>query len=326
MKTWKKRTLATAAAILAIVGPATAQDWPSQPITLVVPFAAGGGADPVARLVSDGLSQRLGQPVVVDFRPGAGGTVGTSLFLNAPADGHTLLLTSPTPVVNAIYTTPDLPYDANDAEPIALIAQSPTVVAASVNVEAANLAELLAYAKENPGDVTAAISGVGTVSHLAVALMQQEAGVEFNVVPYGGSGAQLADLMSGVVDFGVGFPAGFVPGVSSGRLKILGTLGPDRLEIMPDVPSTGEMGYDAMTVRGWFMVFAHKDVPDEVSTEVLGALNDLLSEPEAAARLADLGYEVVADSTQESAREWLEDERTQFKSVFESGEMNMSLQ
>jgi tripartite-type tricarboxylate transporter receptor subunit TctC len=317
---------AIAAAFSLASGVASAQSWPSQPITLIVPFAAGGGADPVARLVADGLSERLGQSVLVDFRPGAGGTVGTSMFLNAESDGHTLLLTSPTPVVNAIYTTPELPYDADDARPIALIAESPTVVAANVNVKASTLADLFSYAKENPGDVSAAISGAGTVSHLAVALMEHEAGVEFNVVPYGGSGAQLADLMSGVVDFGVGFPAGFMPGVASGRLKILGTLGPDRLDILPDVVSTREIGYDNMNVRGWFMVFAHKDVPEEVLSKVRAALNDLLAQPDAGKRLADLGYNVVADSTAESARQWLDSERTQFKTVFESGRMDMSLQ
>jgi tripartite-type tricarboxylate transporter receptor subunit TctC len=317
--------LAAATLILASSTGLMAQDWPNEPITLLVPWAAGGGTDPVARLLAEGLTDELGQPVLVDFQPGAGGTVGTAAFLNKPVDGYTLMLTSQTPVVNAMFTTPDLPYDPRDLVPIVTMTNSPTVITANANTPYNDLKEMIDYAIANPGEVNAAISGAGSVTHLAMSLIQFETGAKLNIVPYSGSGAQLADLMSGVVDIGAGFPAGFLPSVASGKLKILGTMGRERLSIVPDVPTTVELGHPDLIVGGWFMVFGQKDLSPEILARVNAATNKILKDPSVRESLEKLGYEVVADSTLESSAALVEEDRKVFNDVFSSGAMDMSL-
>lgn len=317
--------LATAAFILTTSTGAMAQEWPQEPITLLVPWAAGGGTDPVARLLAEGLTEELGQPVVVDFQPGAGGTVGTAAFLNKPADGYTLMLTSQTPVVNAMFTTPDLPYDPRDLVPIVTMTNSPTVITASAGTPYNDIKEMIDYALANPGEVNAAISGAGSVTHLAMSLIQFQSGAKLNIVPYSGSGAQLADLMSGVVDIGAGFPAGFLSGVSSGKLKILGTMGRERLSIVPEVPTTAELGHPDLVVGGWFMVFGQKDLSPDILAQVNAATNTILKDPAVIESLEKLGYEVVQDSTLESSAGLVEEDRKVFEAVFKSGAMDMTL-
>lgn len=320
-----QRALATAAAVLTISTGAMAQDWPNQPITLLVPWAAGGGTDPVARLLAEGLTDQLGQPVIVDFQAGAGGTVGTAAFLNKAADGYTLMLTSQTPVVNAMFTTPDLPYDPEDLVPIATLTNSPTVITANADAPYDDLKEMIDYAIANPGQVNAAISGAGSVTHLAMSLIQFETDAQLNIVPYSGSGAQLADLMSGVVNIGAGFPAGFLPGVNAGRLKILGTMGSERLAIVPDAATTAELGYPELVVGGWFMVFGQKDLSADIVARVNAATNTVLQDPAVQTSLQDLGYEVVLDSTPESSAALVAADREVFEKVFASGAMDMTL-
>ena len=314
---------AAAAVVASLSMPAAAEDWPSQPITLLVPWSAGGGTDPVARLLAEGLSERLGQPVLVDFHPGAAGTVGTNLLLNAKPDGYTIMITSNSPVVNAKYTVPNLPYNVEDVVPITQVTDSAVVMVANTNFPPNDFAELVKYAKENPGKVNVAISGIGGISHLAVSLVQQRADVKFTIVPYKGSGDQLSDLLSGVVDVGVGFPAGFLPGVQSGKLKFIGVMGDNRVGSLPDVPTTVELGYPNIKISAWFMMFGPKGIPQDVVNKIAAATNDFLKTEKAQKRLEELGYIVTADSTPEDAAARLKQDRADVAELFESGAMKL---
>jgi len=313
--------MATTAVFFA--GQSVAQDWPSGPIRLLVPWAAGGGTEPVARLLAEGLSERLGQPLVIDFQPGAGGTIGTNAFMGTAPDGQTLMITSQAPVVNALFTTPDLAYDPRELVAITQVTDSPTVVVANAALPVEDLRELIEYATANPGEINAAISGIGTVTHFAVSMLHHHTDAEFNIVPYSGAGAQLNDLMSGAVDIGFGFPAGFMGGVEGGLLKFLGTLGAERMDVVPDIPTSVELGYPDILVGGWFMVFGPPGLPDEIANRVAAATNDFLTTDAARERLEALGYIVIDDSTPEIAQAQIERDREAFRAVWESGAMVM---
>lgn len=303
---------------------ATAQEWPTQPIKLIVPFSAGGGSDPVARLLADGLSERLGQPVLVEFHPGASATIGTNMVAQAPADGYTLLLAPNTSVVNVKYTIPDLPYDVEDVVPVTQITGASIMVVANTAFEPDNFAEMVEYAKANPGAVNLAIQGTGGVSHYAASLIQTRTESEYNFVYYKGAGDMMADMLSGVVDVGFGFPAAFLPGVDSGRLKFISTLSAEPLDSLPDVKTTTEEGFPQIQVSSWLMLFGPKGMPQDVMDKISSASNDFLSTEAARTRLIELGYSVTADSNSEKAAEILARDRKDFQEVWESGAMEVS--
>ena len=303
---------------------ASAQEWPSEPIKMIVPFSAGGGSDPVARLLAEGLSERLGQPVLVEFQPGASATIGANMVAQAEPDGYTILLTSNTPVVNVEYTIPDLPYDMEDLVPIAEVTGSTVMIVANSNFEPNTFAEMVDYAKENPGKINLAIQGVGGLSHFAAALIEYRAGAEFNLVPYKGAGDLQADLLSGVVDMGIGFPTAFISGVEPGRLKFIGSLADERLETLPDVQTTEEQGFPQIKASAWLMLFGPKGLPQDVIDEIVVATNDFLETDEAKKSLGELGYTVPVESGPEKAAALLDRDRQDFKEIFESGAMDLN--
>ena len=311
------------AIVAALSVPAVSDEWPSQPITMIVPVSAGGGLDPVARLVAEGLSERLGQPVLVDFHPGASATVGTNMVATSKPDGYTILITANSPVVNAKYTIPNLPYDPEDLVPIMQVTSSTVVLIANANFPPNNFAELVDYAKANPGKVNVSISGIGGLSHFSASLVQSRAGVKFNIVPYKGAGDQMTDLLSGVVDVGVGFPASFLPGVASGKLKFVGVLGDKRLDLLPDVPTTVELGYPKIQSGGWYIMFGPKGMPQEVVDKIASATSEVLKTEKAQKRLQELGYVVTADSNPATAAALVTENRETFKDIFESGAMDL---
>lgn len=314
--------LAAAAAVMTGV-PANAVDWPSQPITLIAPFSAGGSSDPVARLLAEGLNERLGQPVLVEFRPGGSATIGTNLVAKAKPDGYTLLLSSSSPVVNVAYTLPDLPYDVDDVFPIAQIVDSPVMLVANSQFAPNNFSEMLDYAKANPGKVNLAIQGVGGLSHFAASLVEYRTGAKFNMVAYKGAGDLQADLLSGVVDLGIGFPTAFMPGVNAGKLKFLGTFADAQVETLPGVQTTEEQGFPEIKAGSWFMLFGPKGLPQEITDKLVEATNDYLKTDQAQERLEQLGFTVTTDGGPEKAAALLARDRQDFKEVFESGAMTM---
>lgn len=321
------RSMAAAAAVSVAVAslgaPASAQEWPSQPITMIVPFSAGGGSDPVARLLAEGLGESLGQPVLVDFRPGGSATVGTSFVAQSKADGYTIMLSPNTPVVNVKYTIPNLPYDVEDLVPITQVTDASVMMVANTGFEPSTFQEVLDYAKANPGKVNLAVQGTGGVSHFAASMIESRLGVEFNKVPYKGAGDMMSDMLSGVVDIGFGFPTGFLSGVDAGKLKFVVSLADEQAKALPDVKTTKMEGFEDIRVSAWLMLFAPKGTPEDVMKKISDATNELLMKPEVQEKLEALGYTVTPDSTPEESAALLAQDRKDFQDVIESGAMKL---
>lgn len=317
--------LAATAAMLTAAQPiaANADEWPSQPITMIVPFSAGGGSDPVARLLAEGLRESLGQPVLVEFRPGGSATVGTNLVAKAKPDGYTIMLSPNTPVVNVKYTIPDLPYDVEDLIPVTQVTDASVMLVANANFKPNSFPEFLEHAKANPNTVNLAVQGTGGVSHFAASLIESRLGVTFNKVPYKGAGDMIADLMSGVVDIGFGFPTGFLAGVESGKLKFIASLADEQAKSLPDVKTTKQEGFPQIRVSAWLMLFAPKGTPDDVMKKIADATAELLKKPDVQEKLEKLGYSVPADNSPEAAAAILAQDRKDFADVVESGAMKL---
>jgi tripartite-type tricarboxylate transporter receptor subunit TctC len=265
-----------------------AAPYPTRPVHLIVGFPAGGPTDIVARLVAQSLSERLGQQVVVENRPGAGSNVATQLVINAPPDGYTLLLVSPPHAINAtLYRK--LPYNfLEDIVPIAGLADGPNVMEVHPSVPAKTVAEFIAYAKENPGKISFASAGNGTTIHLSGELFMAMTGVKMLHVPYRGSAPALTDMMSGQVQVMFDNVLSSLPHLKSGALRPLAVTSRARLETLPEVPTVGETvpGYETGT---WWGVGAPKGTPAEIVEKLNREINAVLAEPKIKARFAELG-------------------------------------
>lgn len=263
---------ATLAAALATItaGGAWAQAYPQRPIRMVVPFAPGGATDIIARIVAQKLSERLGQPVVVDNRPGAGTTIGNAEVAKAKPDGYTLLF-APTPFVISQVIYPSLPYDPRkDFAPVSLLAVSPFILVTNPAVPATSVAELVALAKAKPGTLSFCSAGNGTVPHLAGELFKLRAGIDILHVPYRGGGPAIVDLLSGQVQMMFATPIEVNQHVQAGKLRVLATTSIKRLAAMPSVPSLDESGYPGVEVLSFFGVLAPAGTPTPV-VDRLGA-------------------------------------------------------
>ena len=247
---------------------AEAQNYPSRPIRLVVPFSPGGAADVPGRILTQKMSEALGQQVVVDNRPGAGSTIGADQVAKAPADGYTLLMISNTHFVSAaLYKK--LPYDSlNDYAPVTQVTSAPNVIVVHPSLPAKTVRELIALAKSKPGKIDYASSGNGSTQHLTGALFTKMAGIEMTHIPYRGSGPATADLLSGQVT--VGFPgiAGMLPQIKAGKLRALAVTGTKRSPELPDVPTVAEAGVKGYDVTAWFGIAGPKGMPREIVTQI----------------------------------------------------------
>jgi tripartite-type tricarboxylate transporter receptor subunit TctC len=275
-------------AVPALSRTARAQAWPSKPLRWIIGFPAGGGADTVARIMEPGLTRRLGQPVIVENRPGASTNIAVQTVVNAAPDGYTLLWHGLSSVVNASLFT-NLPFDIQrDIAPVAGIVYYPMIMVAHPAVPAKNIAELIALAKATPGKVTMASFGTGSASHLAGELFKSMAGIDMQHVPYRGGAPMINDLVGGQVNIGFDVMVTAVPQVKSGRLKALGVLTPKRFDALPDVPAVAETvpGYEANT---WAGMGVPHGTPPEIIERLNREINDVLAQPETRARLADVG-------------------------------------
>jgi tripartite-type tricarboxylate transporter receptor subunit TctC len=290
----------------ATIGQAVAQDWPNRPVTIVVPFAAGGGSDPVARRMFEAVGKKIGQNFIIDFRPGASATIGTRAVATAAPDGYTLLFTSAPPVVEARFLKDGIPYDPDkDLVPVVLALRTPMVLAANANFAPNTFQELVDYGKASPGKINAATAGL--TAREAFALVSLKAGPQFNIVPYGGTGAMLPDLMGGAVDVGAGFAAGFLPGVSSGKLKFIVAMGDERITSVPDLPTTVELGFPEIKVGGWFILFAPAGTPTEVIDRLNTELNAYLASETGKKEMLELGYTTIGGKPQAAIDQVQED-------------------
>ena len=253
--------------------PAQAQQYPSRPLRVVVPFAPGGAVDLVARTVAPKLSEAFGQPVVVDNRGGAGGTIGTDIVAKARPDGNTLLVASMGVAVNAVLY-PKLPYDTlKDLAPVTTLGEQPNVVVVHPSLSASSVGELVAMARARPGQINYASGGIGSNSHLATLLFLQMAKVEMLHVPYKGLGPAISDLVGGQVQLAVSNVSTALPHVKSGRLRLLAVTSARRFPLFPDTPTVDEAGVKGYESSGWYGMWGTAGTP----SSVLAALNKIVT-------------------------------------------------
>jgi len=266
-----------------------AQDYPNRPLRLVVPFAPGGGADIVARAVAAPLARRLGQPVVVDNKPGGGATLGADIVAKAPADGYTLLYTTPGPQMANPYLMAKLPYDPErDLVPVSEVAIVPNVLVVHKDLPVRTLKEFIAYAKAHPGKVNFASAGQGASSHLAGELFKQSAGVFIVHIPYRGTGPALSDLLSGQVQMAIDSIAVYKPHIDSGALRALGVATARRSPLLPGVPPIADelKGFEAAPVN---YISVPAKTPQAVIDRLNREINAVLQSPELKEQLAASG-------------------------------------
>jgi tripartite-type tricarboxylate transporter receptor subunit TctC len=292
---------ASAAALPAVSHIARAQAYPSRPVRMIVPIAPGGAQDILARLMGQWLSERLGQPFIIDNRPGGGTNIGTEAVVRAPADGHTLLLIPPDSAINAtLYDKLNFNF-IRDIAPVAGVFRGAYVMVVNPSVPANTVPEFIAYAKANPGKINMASVGIGSGPHIAGELFKMMAGVNMVHVPYRGGGPALTDLLGGQVQ--VMFPGtvASIEYIRAGRLRALAVTTATRSEALPGIPTMREFvpGYEASQ---WFGIGAPKNTPAEIVDKLNREINAGLADPKIKARLADLGGEVLALSPADFAK------------------------
>jgi tripartite-type tricarboxylate transporter receptor subunit TctC len=282
-----------AAALLALgLGAAEAQPYPSRPITIVVPFSAGGPTDAIARAISERMRVSLGQSVIIENVTGAGGSIGVGRAVRAAPDGYTISLGhTGTHVVNgAIYP---LQYDLlNDFEPIALLASNTMIVVTKNDVAPKNLRELIDWLKANPGQVAVGTAGVGSASHFSGVYFQNLIKAQFNFVPYRGTGPALQDLVAGQIDMIVDQVSNAITQVQAGRIRAYAIADTKRLAAAPEIPTADEAGLPGFQISLWSALWAPKGTPKDVIAKLNAAVRDALADPTVRKRLADVGLEI----------------------------------
>ena len=305
----------TALAISAVAPNAMAQSaFPSKPITLVVTYPPGGGADAMARLIAPKMGEALGQSVVIENKPGASGQIGAQAVSKATPDGYTLMLDASSFSANpALY--PKLPYDSLKAfKPIGVVALFPNVVLVNANFPAKNIGELTAAARKTKDAVSYASSGNGSAQHLAGALFESAAKVDMVHVPYKGGGPALNDVIGGQVPLFFGNLASTLQHVQSGKLKALAVTSAKRSPILPEVPTLAEAGLKGAEIYEWNAVFAPANTPDAVIAKLAAAFQQALESPEVKARVAQLGGDIQKGSPDE-AKKFIDQQINQWSRV-----------
>jgi tripartite-type tricarboxylate transporter receptor subunit TctC len=312
--TWRQ-TLALTGLLAASLS--LAQTYPSRPVHFVVPFAAGGGSDVMARLIAEPLAQRLGQPVVIVNKAGGNATIGADYVAKSAPDGLNMLHTSPGPQITNPFLMSKLPYDpVKDLLPVARLGVFVNVLVVSPNLPVKNLAELVAYAKANPGKLSFASAGIGSGSHLAGEYFKRAAGLDIVHVPYKGTGAAMSDLVAGNVQLSLDSMAAFMPMIKSGQLRAVAVGYGQRSPSLPDVPALAEFypGFDAapmnyLSVRG--------GTPPEIVERLNREVNSVLTTPAMRQRLLEMGVLVSTSSPDEIAQQ-VDSERQKWKRIIEA--------
>jgi tripartite-type tricarboxylate transporter receptor subunit TctC len=288
-----------------------AQQYPSRPLRVVVPFAPGGAVDLVARTVAPRLSDALAQPVVVDNRGGAGGTIGTDIVAKARPDGHTLLVASMGVAVNAVLY-PKLPYDTvKDLAPVTSLGEQPNIVVIHPSLSARSIGELITQAKARPGQISYASGGVGSNTHLVTLLFLQMAKVEMLHVPYKGLGPAIADLVGGQVQLAVSNVSTALPHVKSGRLRLLAVTSARRFPLFPDTPTVSESGVPGYESSGWYGLWATAGTPSSVLAALNKEVTKILDTPAIKEQFSAQGLQPIPTSPEafgkrlrEEIRKW----------------------
>jgi tripartite-type tricarboxylate transporter receptor subunit TctC len=282
---------------LTTAAPSWADPWPSRPVTLVVPFAAGTTSDVIARSLANELAERLGKPVVVDNKGGAGGNIGAATVARADADGYTILFaTTGQAATNQLMYKHMEFQPQRDFAPVVLVAKAPVIITARPDAPFASLKEFIAYAKANPNKVTAGSPGNGTLGHITGELLRRDAGIEFSHAQFRGSSAILTDLIGGHIDIGMDSMAAYVPGVQSGKIKALAIASASRWSKLPNVPTVSESGFPGFEASVWYAVLAPAKIAPDIVARLNAATNDWLQKPATKEFLGDLGIEPAGGS------------------------------
>ncbi|MHB2267419.1 tripartite tricarboxylate transporter substrate-binding protein [Aliihoeflea sp. PC F10.4] len=311
-------TLATAMALTPQI--AAAQDYPAQPITIVVPFSAGGPTDTVTRLVAQAMSADLGQQIVVENVGGAGGTLGAGRVAQSQPDGYTLLLHHIGMATTATLYR-ELPFNAlEDFSYVGLVTEVPMVMVSRPDLEAETLEEVVNYVREGGEDVMYANAGIGAASHLCGLLFMDAIDTQMTTIPYQGTGPALTDLMGGQVDLMCDQTTNTVPQINEGSIKAFAVTVPDRVESLPDVPTGAESGIEGFEVSIWHGLYAPKDTPDEVVQRLSQALQVALADETVIARFGDLGTvpSPAEDATPEALQAKLQSEIDLWRPIIEA--------
>lgn len=298
------KILRMAAAIVATMGllsQAHAQNWPSQPVRIVVPTPAGSSVDIVARVIGDKLKDSLGQPVVVENRAGAGGTIGADVVAKA-RDGHTLLLGYNGPLTVAPSLFPKLPYDpTKDLQPVILAATQPNVLAVRGDLGVSNLKQLIAYVKARPGKLDYASVGNGSLSHLSMEMLKMDAGLYMLHVPFNGGPPAAQALAAGEVQMGFAALSNVQPLVKSGKVKLIAVSNGKRSVALPDVPTVAEQGFPGFDATTWNGFLAPASMPKDVVARLNRSINQILAQPDVRNKLLAAGAEPAGGSPEEFA-------------------------
>lgn len=276
---------------------AWAKAWPSRPVTMILPFSAGGGTDLLARALADHLSQTLGQQFIVDNHTGAGGNIGAAFVAKAAPDGYTILFGTPGPLANnkLIYKT--LPFDPEQAfVPIVLLARSPLIITAKASLPMKDIHELTAHAKANPGTLTVGFPGNGTLGHITSLLLQKELGISMTNVPYRGTADVVKDLVGGQIDLAMDFMPSYVPLVREGKIRALAVTTAERASDLPEVQTVKEAGFQGFEASAWYALAAPAGTPGEIVDTLNAAANAFLASPQGKDALAKLSTQGVGGS------------------------------
>jgi tripartite-type tricarboxylate transporter receptor subunit TctC len=289
--------VATATAIVVATATVHAQDYPTRPIRLVVAFAPGGNTDFVARLVANGLKSHLSQSVVVENKPGANGAIGADYVAKSEPDGYVLFFSTAGAISISPSLRTDLPYDPQrDFAAVAPIARNTVLFAASPHIRAATAADMIALAKARPGTITAAITGIGAISHLTLELLQARAGVTLQYVPYRGAGQAIADFIAGQIDTMSADVPMLLPQIKAGKGRPLAVASAERSDVLPEVPTFAELGYPDVVADNWSGVLAPARTPAAIVDKLNAAFNAVVRDPEIKRKFADGGVSALGGS------------------------------
>jgi tripartite-type tricarboxylate transporter receptor subunit TctC len=314
MKRFSKAVVFAIAALVA--GGAQAQNWPVKPIRWIVPFPAGGQLDVVARIVAERLTPALGQPIVVEAKPGADGNIGTEQVAKAAPDGYTWLAASPPTTIQPSVRPTTLRYDPlRDFEPVALIGTSPFLFVVPASLPVGNLQEFVAYAKARPGELSYAGSARGTVVHLATELFMHDAGIKMEMIGYQGQPSAIADLITGRVHF---MTLGLIlaePQLKAGKLKALAVLDGKRHSHLPDVPTVVEMKRPELVMLTWFGLAMPAKTPKAIVDRVNAEVMKILATPDVVAKLESMGIDPAKPNGPDAFGTFMKDDVARWKSV-----------
>lgn len=316
-----KKVLLHAALTLAAFG-ASAQNWPEKPVTLVVPFPPGGSTDQVARAVAPRLTDKLKQSFLVDNKPGATGTIGATSVQRAPADGYTFLVTSLGPLVIVPHLLKSLPYDPTDFDFITVAVQSPNVLVVPANSPHKSVADVVAFLKANPNQMSFASAGNGSSDHLTAELFWQQTGTKGVHVPYKGGAPAHTDLIGGQVDASFQNINAVIQYIRAGKMRALALTSPKRSSVLPDVPTLAEVDVKNVEVASWQAIVAPKGLPPAVRKKAHSLFTEALNDPKVKDQFVSIGFEMIANTPEEFAA-FQRKEYDRWKAVIQNGKISI---